>query len=98
MYSNTGAPQGIVLAPFLFTLYTADCRHTDSDSACPMIKFADDSEMIGKINNDNDSVYIEEINSFVKWCDDNYLYLNISKQKKCVLTSGNVCLYTRGKG
>ena len=67
--SNTGEPQGTVLAPFLFTLYTADCRHTDS--AGPMIKFANDSEMIGKINNDNDSVYIQEINSFVKWCDDN---------------------------
>ena len=47
-----------------------------------MIKFADDSEMIGKINNDTDSVCIEESNSFVKWCDDNYLYLNISKIRR----------------
>ena len=25
---------------------------------------------------------IEAINRFVKWCDDNYLYLNISKTKE----------------
>ena len=54
-----------------------------------MIEFADDSVIVGKINNDDDSVNIEEINSFVKGCGDNYLYLNIRKQKKCVLTSGN---------
>ena len=54
--SNTGAQQGTVLAPFLFTLYTADgCRHTES--SCPMTKFADDSETIGKINNDDDCVH-----------------------------------------
>ena len=31
---------------------------------------------------------MEEINSFVKWCDDNYLYLNVSKTKRCVLILG----------
>ena len=36
--TNTGAPQGTVLAPFLFALYTADCRSTDE--LCPLVKFA----------------------------------------------------------
>ena len=31
---------GTVLAPFLFALYTADCRSTDK--SCPLVKFADD--------------------------------------------------------
>ena len=32
----------LVLAPFLFALYTADCRSTDE--SCPVVKFADDTE------------------------------------------------------
>ena len=33
--TNTGAPQGTVLAPFLFVLYTADC--TSTDESCSKI-------------------------------------------------------------
>ena len=47
-----------------------------------MITLADDSEITRKINNGDGSVYIEEINSFVNWCDDTYLYFNVSKTKK----------------
>ena len=41
--TNTGASQGTVLAPFLFALYTADCRSTDesgvrSQELSPVLK------------------------------------------------------------
>ena len=47
IFSSTGAPQGTVLAPFLFTLYTSDCR--SQSSKYPLIKFADDTALIGLI-------------------------------------------------
>ena len=51
--TNTGAPQGTVLAPFLFSLYTADCRSTEESG--PLVKFADDTELGGEISNDEDA-------------------------------------------
>ena len=38
-----------------------------------MITLVDNSEITRKVNNDDGSMYIEEINSFDKWCDDIYL-------------------------
>ena len=78
--ANTNAPQGTVLAPFLFSLCTADCRITDE--SCPLEKFADDTELVGKITNDEDALYHKQIENFVNWCDRNYLYLNVSKTKE----------------
>ena len=78
--TNTGAPQGTVLAPFLLALYTADCRSTDE--SCPVVKFADDTELVGKFSNYEDAIYHKQIENFVNWCDKNYFYLNVSKTKE----------------
>ena len=47
-----------------------------------MVKFADDTELVGKINNDEDVIYHKQIQNFVNWCDKNYLCLNVSKTKE----------------
>ena len=65
--TNIGAPKGTDLAPFLFSLYTADCRSTDE--SCPFVKSADDTELVGKISNDEDALYHKQIENFVNWCD-----------------------------
>ncbi len=38
---NTGAPQGCVLSPLLYSLYTHDCAATHSSNV--IVKFADDT-------------------------------------------------------
>ena len=68
--TKTGA-QGAVLAPFLFSLYTADCRSTDE--SCPLVKFADDTGLVGKISNDEDALYHKQTENCVDWCEKKHL-------------------------
>ena len=79
MLTNTGA-QGTVLSPFLFSLYSADCR--SSHDSCPTDKFADDT---GLIMNDDDSHYRQEVDRFVDWCEKNYLVMNVGKTKEMII-------------
>ncbi len=55
IWTKTGAPQGTGSAPFLFTLYTADCRH--SEAMCHMQKFSDDTVLVGFLNHSDDQAY-----------------------------------------
>ncbi|KAI3351524.1 hypothetical protein L3Q82_020366, partial [Scortum barcoo] len=52
---STGAPQGTVLAPFLFTLYTADFSY--NTPSCHLQKFSDDSAVVGLITDGDDREY-----------------------------------------
>ena len=80
IFTNTGASQGPVLSPFLFSVYTADCR--PSHPNCVIDKYADDTVLTGLISTDEDSHYRQEIGDFVRWCESNYLVLNAGKNIK----------------
>ncbi|KAI5617314.1 hypothetical protein C0J50_23095 [Silurus asotus] len=77
---STGAPQGCVLSPLLYSLYTYDCIVT-SNSTTITIKFAE----VGLISNNNETAYLQEVKNLGKWCQENNLLLNISKTKGLIV-------------
>ncbi len=80
---KTGAPQGCVLSPLLFTLLTHDC--TAKFSSNHIIKFADDTSVVGLISNNDETHYREEVAQLAEWYGANNLSLNASKTKEVVM-------------
>ncbi len=80
---STGAPQGCVLSPLLFTLLTHDC--TAKFSSNHIIKFADDTTVVGLISNNDETHYREEVTQLAEWCGANNLSLNVAKTKEVVM-------------
>ncbi|KAK3539456.1 hypothetical protein QTP70_008511 [Hemibagrus guttatus] len=78
---STGAPQGCVLSPLLFTLLTHDCAAMHSLNH--IIKFADDMTLVGLISKNNESAYREEVQWLTAWCKANNLFnMEIVKSTK----------------
>ncbi len=80
---STGAPQGCVLSPLLFTLLTHDC--TAKFSSNHIMKIADDTTVVGLISNNDETHYREEVAQLAEWCGANNLSLHVEKTKEVVV-------------
>ncbi|KAK3548293.1 hypothetical protein QTP70_009090 [Hemibagrus guttatus] len=76
-YISTGFPQGCVLSPLLFSLYTNSC--TSGHQSVKLLKFADDTKLISLIFDGDESAYRgTTITKELKWEQ------NISCDPPCV--------------
>jgi hypothetical protein len=80
---NTGAPQGCVLSPHLYSLFTHDyvVKH-DSNT---IIKLADDTTVVGLITDNDEAAYRVEVRELAVWCQEHNLSLNVSKTKELIV-------------
>ncbi|KAK3520974.1 hypothetical protein QTP86_001847 [Hemibagrus guttatus] len=79
---STGAPQGCVRSPLLYSLYTYDFVATNNSIT---IKFADDTVVVGLISDNNETAYLEEIRNLENWCQRISLLFNVSKTKEPIV-------------
>ncbi len=63
--------------PLLFSLYTNDC--TSKDTSVKLLKFADDTTLIGLIQDGDESAYRQEVKELAVWFSLNNLELNTLK-------------------
>ncbi len=80
---NVGAPRGCVLSPLFYSLYKHDC--VSSHSSTSIVKFADDTVVLGLISNNDENAYLDEVARPTSWCQDNCLSLNMSKTKEPIM-------------
>jgi hypothetical protein len=50
-----------------------------------IIKFADDTTVVGLITDNNETAYWEEVRDLAVWCQDNNLSLNVGKTKELIV-------------
>ena len=80
--SNTSSPQGCVVPPLLFILYTDSCRSHKEGSY--LVKFSDDTALL-TLHQGSESDHGSALTDFVSWCDKNFLDLNVNKTKELVI-------------
>ncbi len=76
--TSTGSPQGCVLSPLLYIMYTNDCCSKFDNHH--IVKFADDTVIVSLLN-DTETSHGPVLNYFLDWCNEAFLELNVTKTK-----------------
>ena len=76
-------PQGLVLSPLLYPLFIDAC--VPVHGADIIIKFADDTAVLGLIRGDVETADRDEVQHLFAWGADNNLALNTQKTKEIIV-------------
>ena len=77
---TSGVPQGSHLGPILFLLFVNSA--TSIFNKCKCLLYADDLKLFCAVNTVEDCIAVQEdLTKFERFCDTNYLQLNIPKCK-----------------
>ena len=83
---TTGAPQGCVLSPILFSVYTNEVVSTNA--LLRLVKFADDMALVARLQDKNNfAEYFLQLVFLNSWFKESFFWLNISKTKELVFDS-----------
>ncbi|KAL2103161.1 hypothetical protein ACEWY4_000029 [Coilia grayii] len=81
--TNVGVPQGCISSPRLFTLYTSDCTTNVPNQF--LFKYSDDSTLVTLFTKTDDgSLYQNDVDWLIEWCDNNYLIINTGKTEEVI--------------
>jgi hypothetical protein len=72
-----------MLSPLLHSLFTHDC--TVRHNSITIIKFADDTTVVGLITDNDETAYREKVRDLTVWCKNNNLSLNVIKTKEMIV-------------
>ena len=76
---TSGVPQGSVLGPILFLIFIDDL---DADITNSILKFADDTKLYGKVNNEENRKQLQkDLDRLVDWTREWQMEFNIDKCK-----------------